>query len=244
MTDRQTITAQRIAKRWGLNGGNGSNGNGKGHLKYGYDAAYLTRLNSDWPILILSADSATKGSLKTLRARSRDLERNGGIQERYLSALEANVVGPDGVGLQMKILNGETSDTEANKVIEAEWKDFSKKGNFEVTKKHSCKDFWRLTLRTAARDGDALVLVYRGYPNKWRCAFQLLEGDYIDDCYNEEEGANPIRMGIELDAYRRKVAVWVLSKHPGDYRFIGGITYSKDGLRRRIPILGTDPSAS
>jgi len=84
--------------------------------------------------------------------------------------------------------------------------------------------------------------VYRGYPNRWGLAFQLLEGDYIDDSYNEEEGGNPIRMGIELNAFRRKVAVWVLSKHPGDSRFAGAV-YSKDGLRRRIPILGTDPGA-
>lgn len=234
MIDRQTLTARRIAKRWGMNG----------NLKYGYDAANPTRLNQDWPIAILSADAATKCSLKTLRSNSRDLERNGGIQERYLSALEANVVGPDGVGVQMKIMNGggETPDITARELIELEWGDFGKKGNFDVTKKHSRNDFWRLTLRTVARDGDALVLVYRGYPNKWRIAFQLLEGDYIDDSYNEEEGGNNIRMGIELDAFRRKVAVWVLSKHPGDSRYIGAV-YSKDGLRRRIPIMGTDPSA-
>jgi lambda family phage portal protein len=237
---RQINTAKRIAKRWGFNG--------NGHKKY-YEAAYINRLTDDWPIVILSADSATRGSLKNLRARARDLERNGGIQERYLSALEANVIGSEGIGLQMKAPLTPIADTEnkdldvaANELIEYEWWEFGKKGNFDVTKKHSCLDFWRLTLRTAARDGDALVLVYRGYQNRWKCAFQLLEGDYIDESYNEDQGSNPVRMGIELDAYRRKVAVWIFSKHPGDNRFYGAV-YSKDGLRRRIPILGTDPKA-
>jgi lambda family phage portal protein len=242
MIDRQTLTARRIAQRWGMNN--------RSNLKIGYASGEINRLNSDWAISVLSADAATKSSLKVLRARSRDLERNGGIQERYLSAQEANVIGPEfmafrGSGLQMKITSGgETPDMVANDLIEKEWFEFCKKGNFDVTKKHSCNDFWRLTLRTVARDGDALVLAYRGYPNRWRLAFQLLEGDYIDDSFNEDD--QNIRMGIELDAYRRKVAVWVLSKHPGDARFVDRI-YSKDGLRglrRRIPILGTDPSAS
>jgi capsid protein len=143
----------------------------------------MNRLTEDWPVSILSADAANRYELRTLRARSRDLERNGGIAERYLSAVEMNVIGSDGVGLQMKArksdartATGITSDfdSDANRLIEKEWDEFGKRGNFDVTGKHSRKDFWRLALRTAARDGDALILfIAANVPNCWRIAFQF-----------------------------------------------------------------------
>src|SRR5947209_6859675 len=89
--ERRIATAQRIAKRWG------ATGDTPAFRKSAYQGAIVNRLTEDWPVSILSADAATRWNLRQLRARSRDLERNGGIQERYLSALEANVIGSTGV---------------------------------------------------------------------------------------------------------------------------------------------------
>jgi lambda family phage portal protein len=261
---RRVATAQRIAKSWGVN----PNSVAPARIKIAHQGAIVNRLTEDWPVSILSADAANRWDLRILRARARDLERNGGIAERYLSAVEMNVIGDDGVRLQMKArksdartATGITSDfdADANRIIEKEWDDFGKRGNFDVTGKHSRKDFWRLALRTAARDGDALILVYRGgnVPNRWKIAFQLLEGDYIDDCYNLNRApasyvaatysasrpapGNTVRMGIELDQFKRKVACWIFANHPGDYGVDG--VYAYDGKRLRIPILGTEPGA-
>src|SRR4051812_24160639 len=90
---RRIKTAQRIAKTWGVS---------PPRTRTAYQGAVFNRLTDDWPVSILSADAATRWELKTLRARSRDLERNGGIAERYGSAVEMNIIGPNGVGLQMK----------------------------------------------------------------------------------------------------------------------------------------------
>jgi len=225
-----------------------------------YQAGMMNRLTADWPIAILSADAALRWNLRQLRARSRDLERNGGINERYLSALETNVIGSQGVQLQMKArpvsasaTQPEKFDRAANEIIEKEWDEFGLRGNFDITGKHSRQDFWRLALRTTARDGDALILVYRGgnVPNKWKIAFQLIEGDYLDDLYEVRRGngtyggvpaGHTVSMGVELDEYKRKVAYWVLASHPGETMDEGVNTYVE--RRRRIPALGTEPGAS
>lgn len=281
-----------------------------------YSAALVNRLTEDWPIAVLSADAATRFSLRQLRARARDLERNGGIHSAYLSAVESNVIGSKGIGVQMKIpvktvtgrvvsdpgernflkalefkaerftslasgkrkraylreqdpvwqsalvqavrsikadgalytevdgvmtASASMIDRYACFVVEQEWKDFSKRGNCDVTGKHSLMDFCRLALRTSVRDGDALILVYLGYPNRWGVAFQLIEGDYLDDWYNVDRlpNGNKIRMGVELDPFGRKVAFWVFAHHPGDYGVEGVSGY--DGRRRRIAALGCDP---
>jgi len=257
--DRRQAAAARIAKAWGVN----PRAIAAPRTKIAYQGAIVNRLTDDWPVSILSADAATRFELKTLRARSRDLERNGGIAERYLSAVEMNIIGPEGVGLQMKArksdartVSGITSDfdSDSNRLIEKEWDDFGKRGSFDVTGKHSRKDFWRLALRGVARDGDAVVLVYSGanVPNRWKIAFQLLEGDYLDDQYNLNRAGtsfqsnrpapgNTVRMGVELDGFKRKVACWIFANHPGDYGVDG--VYSYDGRRLRIPILGTEPGA-
>ncbi len=232
--------------------------------KSAYSAALANRLTEDWPIQILSADAATRWNIQQLRARSRDLERNGGIQERYLSALESNVIGSNGIGLQMKTRVGDARhtagvrldfDKNAIQFFESEWCDFGRRGNFDITGKHSRDDFYRLALRSTARDGDVIVLVYRGanVPNRWRIAYQLIEGDYLDDRFDLEASrtsgdastrvpaGHTVRMGVELDEFKRKVAFWLFAKHPGDYGTAG--VYAYDGRRMRIPALGTEPQA-
>lgn len=278
-----------------------------------YSAALVTRLTEDWPIIHSSADAANRWSLRQLRGRSRDLERNGGIANAYLSALEANIIGSKGIGVQMKIkeaagrivsdpaerkflkaLQAEAQNLATHQrrqadfaalmardpvwaqacrnaartikaqplyaerdgemavpageldrfacfAVESEFKAFSKRGNCDVTGKHSLMDLCRLALRTSARDGDALLLVHRGYRNRWGVAFQLVEGDYLDDYYNVERlpNGNRIRMGVELDAYGKKVAFWVFAHHPGDYGVEGVNSY--DPRRRRIAAYGCPP---
>jgi lambda family phage portal protein len=208
-----------------------------------YPSAGVSRLNEDFPILHLSADAATRGNLRELRARSQQLEREkGGIGERYFSCVETNIIGPDGIGLQIKIKNeaGEL-DREASDRIEQEWEAFCSRGEFDITGEYDAQTFDRLSVRASARDGDVLQLIYRNADNKAGIAFQLLEGQHLDDFYNlleSEHNGNPIRMGVEQDRFRRKLAFWIFSAHPGDF-----YAYPNDARRVRIPAYGTEPDA-
>src|SRR5262245_44393646 len=126
-----------------------------------YPSAMVTRLSEDFPIHILSADGATRWNLCELRARSQQLEREkGGIGERYLSCVETNVIGPDGIGLQLKIKDAAGNfDQAGSQAIEQAWKDFGRMGEFEVTGEHSAQNFDRVSIRSSARDGDLLQVV-------------------------------------------------------------------------------------
>jgi lambda family phage portal protein len=208
-----------------------------------YPSAGVTRLNEDFPILYMSADAATRGNLRELRARSQQLEREkGGIAERYFSCVEANVIGPDGIGLQIKVKDEAGNlDRAGSEEIETAWEDFCCRGEFDVTGQYSARDFDRLSVRASARDGDALQLIYRNAPNKAGIVFQLLEGQHLDDWNNvfgPENKGNPIRMGVEQDRFRRKLAFWIITEHPGDF-----YAYPNDARRVRIPAYGTEPDA-
>jgi len=209
-----------------------------------YPSALMTRLTEDFPILVLSADAATRMNLRELRARSQQLEREkGGIAERYFSCVEANVIGPDGIGLQLKVKDADGKfDREGSQEIEQAWKDFGQRGEFDITGEHAEQNFDRISLRSSARDGDALQLIYRGAPNKSKVAFQLLEGQYLDEHHNVGRlpNGNQIRMGVELDSFKRKIAFWVLSRHPGD-NYEGNYVY--DGKRTRVPAFGLEPDS-
>jgi lambda family phage portal protein len=210
-----------------------------------YPSAMTSRLNEDFPILPISADAATHGNLRELRARSQHLEREkGGIGERYFSCVESNVIGPDGIALQLKVKDqaGEF-DPAASDQIEESWEDFCRRGEFDVTGDHDAQNFDRLSIRASARDGDVLQLIYRGAPNKSQIAFQLLDAQYLDDRFNlfRAENGNQIRMGVEVDAAHRKVAFWIAAKNPGD---IYGLNFQFDGKRIRVPAFGLDPESS
>jgi lambda family phage portal protein len=214
-----------------------------------YPSAGVTRLTEDFPILHMSADAATRGNLRELRARSQQLEREkGGIGERYFSCVETNVIGPDGIGLQIKVKDQAGNlDREASEQIEDAWEEFCSRGEFDVTGEYSAQAFDRLSVRAAARDGDSLQLVYRNADNKAGIVFQLLEGQHLDDFFNlfrademvgKPKNANQIRMGVEQDQFRRKVAFWITTAHPGDF-----YAYPNEARRVRIPAYGQEPDA-
>lgn len=187
--------------------------------KRAYHAAKVSRLNTDWVTGATSANSEIKGSLKALRARARQLERDNDYARRYFKALENNVLGSNGVQLQAKAkdIDG-TSDTFANNAIERAWKKWGRMGNCTVTGKHSWHDVQRVVLRSVARDGSVLVRKVRGYDNAFRYALQILEADLLAHDMNgmDKKTGNSIRMGVEQDKWEKPVAYHLHSSHEGD----------------------------
>ena len=220
---------------------NGGHDEPKPRVRSAFDAAGGGRLASDWTSAILSADSASHGARRVVRARSQDQARNSGIMQRYYSVGKSNIIGPNGIGLQMKIkdppdANGmQRLDTFANNYIEREWELAGRKGNYDVTGRHSRQSFEELAWESSDRDGDGFIRIVRGFPNRWAIAYQFIESEYIDEEFTERRNryGNEIRMGIEYDANRRPVAYHMLAKHPGDT--FGASSYVYDGKRIRIP---------
>ena len=196
-----------------------------------FDAASVSRLTASWTVSNVSADQDILRSLTNLRARSRDLCNNNDYARKFLQMVTSNIVGPDGVRLQMMVResDGRTDDF-ANKAIEEAWWNWCQRGVCDVTGKLSFADIQRLIIRAIARDGEALIVRHRGKQhNEFGFALQVLDVDRIDTQFNDtlKNGAI-VRMGVELNQFGRPIAYHLTNKHPGD------TAYTTAGTRQRI----------
>lgn len=204
-----------------------------------FDGASSSRLTSDWGTTVTSADAELRNDLGALRSRWRELERNNDYGARFLSLLENNVIGADGVDLHMHILDpGGKLDSKACAVIETAWNKWCKKNYCTISGLHSMDEVSRLALRSAARDGSMLCqkIIGKEAGNSFGFALKPMEGDHLDRFYSGyAPNGNEVRVGVEYDKdsvgqKRKPVAYWITPRHPGD--FIG---YSGNYTRRRVP---------
>jgi lambda family phage portal protein len=196
-----------------------------------FSAASNSRLTLDWIMSPLSADAALDGKLAPLRSRSRDLERNNEWTRGYLRTLENNVIGENGISLQMRVRDpGQQSfDEVANDKIETAWYQWGRKGKCTVCGRHSWRDVQRLVVRSLARDGEVLIRKVR---RRDGLRLQIIESDLLDEAANfTADNGNEVRFGVECNGDRMPVAYHLLGRHPGDGGFGGG----RKADRVRIP---------
>lgn len=206
-----------------------------------FAAAMTSRLTADWPVSISSADAEILVSAIATRSRLRQLERDDDYMRRMLRLFQNNVIGHQGIQLQMKIRepapalkpqkadpanpNAKVSnkprfqfDTEANQMVQDAWKEFLKPNNFTVMRNMSGVNCQRLIVRAWKRDGAIMVRKYRGFNNPFGFSLKPLEIDYLNfwNCGKSPTTGNRIKFGIEFDDYDSPVAYWILSRHPGE----------------------------
>lgn len=204
------------------------------NMMRGYVAAAKGRLFSDFKGSGSSADSELLHSLETMRNRSRELERNEPFVRRFFDLMRVNVVGKQGLRLQVKARNFRSNqlDTVGNALIEGAWNLFCATGNCTADGRMSMRELCELILVGANRDGEQFIQVVKGSQFKHGMAFHPFEPDLIDERKNVRLGnGNRVRMGVEVDPYNRPVAYWVRGTHPGDHQ-LGKSIYSEE---RRIP---------
>ena len=206
----------------------------KGVQRRNYAAAGKGRLFADFTGSNRSADSEIRWALNELRNRSRDLERNNEYFRRYLHLLRTNVVGSSGFRLQVKAVNPDrTLDVSGSQIIEDAWAEFSRKGGPTVDGRMSMTDLTMHVIAGMARDGEVFMRIVKNRSLRHGVALQIIEPDRVDEEMNERyRNGNDVRMGVELDEYKRPVAYHVLLNHPGDYDYT---TLAKGTKRARIP---------
>ena len=195
-----------------------------------FSAAAGGRLNLDWIVAPLSADSVMDGKLPTLRARSRDLERNNQWVRGFLRTLENNVIGRNGIALQMRVKDpgSEKFDEIANDKIEMALWQWGRKGKCTICGRHTWRDAQKLILRSIARDGEILIRKIR---TRLGLRIQIIEADLLDESANfVTDAGNDVRFGIEMDENRKPVAYHLLGRHPGEV-----LTSSARNARIRVP---------
>jgi lambda family phage portal protein len=122
-------------------------------------------------------------------------------------------------------------DQIGNAIIEQEWRRWGRTGNCTVDGRFSFADAQAMVIESLARDGECLVRMVNYEGNRERFALEFLEPDLIYEEKNEKlKNGHQIRMGVEMDRYRRPVAYHLLTDHPGDLEYS---TYAR--RTQRVP---------
>ena len=196
-----------------------------------FQAADISRLTYSWKRQTASADAEIFNELSTIRSRSRDLSRNNDYAARFLNMCKTNVVGAHGIQMQAKPTVGKAAKRQIDEAFKA-WK---KRGICTVCGTMSFTDCEKLIIETIARDGEILIRTVRGWDNPFGFAIQIIEPEYLDESYNVNlPNGNQVRMGVEIDPWRRPVAYHILAKHPGDMLY-ATTQLNQVATRIRIP---------
>lgn len=198
----------------------------------GFQGAQVSNLTAGWASTPKPIDVDIRNGLRKLRARSRHEAQNNDYVRRFFQLCKTNVIGANGIQMQARVTDVTgTQDKLANDAIETGWEDWGKKQNCEVSGKFSWRMVQRLSVETLMRDGEILIRRVKNFPgNKYLYALQLLDTELLDVDYNGQYNGNVVRMGVELDAWRKPVAYHLrASEHTTE-------TYESHSIRYlRIP---------
>lgn len=152
-----------------------------------------------------SGNDEVKAAGSSLRQIARHLEENYDLALGVLNTLVANVVGPNGIGVEPQPRKADgTIDDELARVILDLWKDWSRAP--EVTKQHDWPSTQRLLARSWLRDGEVFSQMISGmspmlnHGTQVPFSIEMLEADYVP---MEMSASAPslITQGIELNAW-------------------------------------------
>lgn len=174
-----------------------------------YDAGNYGRLNANWTPQNISAELTDCWQRDTVRARSRDLERNSDIANSVVGAYKRNVVG-GGFNLQAR-----TNNEELNQQIESLWKIWVKKRNCDVTGTQSFDQILRMAVERKKIDGG--MLIYKCYTSDGLLPFKLqcLEVDELDTSQMQPSNReNRVIGGVEVNKYNKTTGYWIKQESP------------------------------
>ena len=186
----------------------------------GFAAAKVNRLTMDFLSGTRSADQDLFGDNIRLRARARKLALDNPYARKFLQMVKQNVIGQGGILLKSTVTSNtdkETGQTKyINERIDEEWRRWSKKGRCTACGRFSLADLALMSIANVAREGENLVkFVYGRQFNECGFALQPLDNDQLDDTMLSQDLANgEIRMGVEVDQYRKPQGYWLFGWPP------------------------------
>ena len=182
-----------------------------------FQAARIDRLAADWMATTQSLNEELRSDLDRLRSRGRDLVNNNDYARKFRRMCEDNIVGPAGIRLQVRVEDAPGKpDRLANAAIETAWREWQ--GVCDVAGQQHFRDLCAGLVGGLPSDGEFLVRQVRGPEagNRFGYALQVIDVDRIDTAYTGRHGANAVIMGVEVNAFRRPVALHIFAAHPND----------------------------
>ncbi|MFA5941423.1 MAG: phage portal protein [Sinimarinibacterium sp.] len=196
-----------------------------------FSGASTGNLNHSWTTQDRHLNQSLQQNLRTLRARSRDLERNNDYAKHFLRLVTDNVAGPAGVMLQVhaKRPDGEIDQADSNYCEDRFFAWGTAAGNCDIAARLNWIQQQRLLVRTVARDGEVLIRRWRG-KGPFGYQLQLLDPALLNEHYSEDlPGGRRIRMGVEVDEFDKPIAYHLSRRNVNDPRVMLG--YDTDCVR-------------
>lgn len=202
----------------------------KGSGRRAFAAARISRTEADWLATNNAINQELRSDLDRLRARGRELVQNNDYAKKFAEMCANNIIGPGGIRLQARVQDRPGQpDRMASAAIEAAWTRWC--GMADVTGRQSLRDMCASLVSGMPSDGEFLVRMVRGETagNAFQFALQAIDVDRIDTQFNGMYGSNTVIMGVEVNEYRRPVALHIFTSHPQDYTGQGRV-------RERVPM--------
>lgn len=194
-----------------------------------FEAAETPPWTESWSTTEVHINDALSRQLPTLWTRAAGLARNNEWAQAYLISLDDNVLGPNGITLQMRLTTPDGKpDKAANAAMESAWVRWGD-GPADVSGL-AWAQIEDLALQTLAKRGE---LLYRLLPNQGPMGFQLqlLDPTLLDVTLNRDYQGRRIRMGKEINDAGQTVAYWLQAARAGDLP----TQYVSVGKHLRIP---------
>ena len=174
-----------------------------------YEGASKTRRTSSWLTGNGDANTQIRGSLNTLRERSRDLRRNNPYAHKAIELITNNVIGTG-------ILTQITGDNSPNGELEQAWKDWAYTPACDFDGRHDLKGLQRIVMDAIIESGEVLIRK-RFVDGPFPIQYQILESDFLNDNLRNgvQTDGNLIMQGIEFDENGKRVGYHLHQSHPG-----------------------------
>lgn len=194
-----------------------------GYVVRGFQAAQVDRLLSGWKYDGGFTPSEISSYLETIRARSRQMEKDAPHFKRWLNLCAVNIVG-EGFALKATPHDGAPGtpqyriDEAAARFIEWHYWNFCNRRDpvtgqtwCDATGRKTDAEIDRLNVKTQKRDGEYFIHINRNADNPYGIAWRVLRPDWCDHTYNVSKTASGtvIHCGVEMiEATRRPIAYY------------------------------------
>jgi lambda family phage portal protein len=179
----------------------------------GFEAAETPAWTESWPTHAANINLDLSRQLPTMRSRARGLARNDEWATNYLIKLDDNVLGEQGIRLQMRVkLPDGSQDKKTNALLEGAWEWLGER--IDVAG-YSWRQVESLALGGLPPDGE-LLYRFRFGSGPMGFQIQLLDPALLDINLHRDWGGNRVRMGVEITDDGLPVAYWLRAERVGD----------------------------
>ena len=204
------------------------------HLSRQFDSAKFDNIFAGWTGTSATPDEELRGSLSTMRARTRSLCQNSEYAKKFLNLTKSNVVGSRGFKFQAKTRNEQGAlDKLDNNYLERLFFEWSKNpDHVSIDGRLDWLGVQNVVMETLARDGEVFIRMMKGgADNPFGFSLWVLEGDSIPIDHNIKlKDEQFIIMGVEQNKFGKPLDYYQAIKTPNQL-----YDYSYDVKTERVP---------